>query len=140
IRRRQLSSSPTNLTKLNQIQMQQHHQQQQQQQQQQQAFHHQQQSYQSQRIQQPQQMHTFHQYNSDIDPTDQINNIIQYNNNRKRNTRVLNTPHHTRRFTTLISDNEPDTTYLWGYLLFFSTMFCFTVSMYALVASNYMPM
>ncbi|KAF9999189.1 hypothetical protein BGZ79_007193 [Entomortierella chlamydospora] len=51
-----------------------------------------------------------------------------------------NTPHHTRRFTTLISDQEPDTTYLWGYLLFFSTMIGFTVSMYALVASNYMPM
>jgi hypothetical protein len=51
-----------------------------------------------------------------------------------------NTPHHTRRFTTLISDQEPDTTYLWGYLLFFSTMIGFTGSMYALVASNYMPM
>ncbi|GJJ76936.1 phosphatidylinositol N-acetylglucosaminyltransferase subunit Y [Entomortierella parvispora] len=51
-----------------------------------------------------------------------------------------NTPHHTRRFTTLISDQEPDTTYLWGYLLFFSTMVGFTISMYALVASNYMPM
>lgn len=50
------------------------------------------------------------------------------------------TPHHTRRFTTLISDQEPDTTYLWGYLLFFSTMIGFTGSMYALVASNYMPM
>ncbi|KAF9100090.1 hypothetical protein BGX29_001178 [Mortierella sp. GBA35] len=51
-----------------------------------------------------------------------------------------NTPHHTRRFTTLISDQEPDTTYLWGYLLFFSTMVGFTVCMYALVASNYMPL
>ncbi|KAG0258735.1 hypothetical protein BG011_003107 [Mortierella polycephala] len=51
-----------------------------------------------------------------------------------------NTPHHTRRFTTLISDQEPDTTYLWGYLLFFATMVGFTVSMYALVASKYMPM
>ncbi|KAF8927693.1 hypothetical protein BGZ58_010217 [Dissophora ornata] len=51
-----------------------------------------------------------------------------------------NTPHHTRRFTTLISDQEPDTTYLWGYLLFFATVIGFTVSMYALVASNYMPM
>ncbi|KAG0212537.1 hypothetical protein BGX28_006136 [Mortierella sp. GBA30] len=51
-----------------------------------------------------------------------------------------NTPHHTRRFTTLISDQEPDTTYLWGYLLFFCTMVGFTLSMYALVASNYMPM
>lgn len=50
------------------------------------------------------------------------------------------TPHHTRRFTTLISDQEPDTTYLWGYLLFFATMLGFTISMYALVASNYMPM
>jgi hypothetical protein len=54
--------------------------------------------------------------------------------------KVHNTPHHTRRFTTLISDQEPDTTYLWGYLLFFSTMIGFTGSMYALVASNYMPM
>ncbi|ORZ23799.1 phosphatidylinositol N-acetylglucosaminyltransferase subunit Y-domain-containing protein [Lobosporangium transversale] len=54
--------------------------------------------------------------------------------------KALNTPHHTRRFTTLISDQEPDTTYLWGYLLFFSTMIGFTTSMYALVASNYMPM
>ncbi|KAG0242694.1 hypothetical protein BGX31_011689 [Mortierella sp. GBA43] len=54
--------------------------------------------------------------------------------------KVHNTPHHTRRFTTLISDQEPDTTYLWGYLLFFFTMFGFTGSMYALVASNYMPM
>ncbi|KAF9561846.1 hypothetical protein EC968_005443 [Mortierella alpina] len=50
-----------------------------------------------------------------------------------------NTPHHTRRFTTLISDQEPDTTYLWGYLLFFCTMIGFTLSMYALVASNYVP-
>ncbi|KAF9381470.1 hypothetical protein CPB97_007742 [Podila verticillata] len=50
------------------------------------------------------------------------------------------TPHHTRRFTTLISDQEPDTTYLWGYLLFFATILGFTISMYALVASNYMPM
>lgn len=49
------------------------------------------------------------------------------------------TPHHTRRFTTLISDQEPDTTYLWGYLLFFATILGFTISMYALVASNYMP-
>ncbi|KAF9585720.1 hypothetical protein BGW38_001059 [Lunasporangiospora selenospora] len=55
-------------------------------------------------------------------------------------TKTPNTPHHTRRFTTLISDEEPDTTYLWGYLLFFCTMTGFTVSMYALVASNYMPM
>ncbi|KAF9979388.1 hypothetical protein BGZ65_006653 [Modicella reniformis] len=50
------------------------------------------------------------------------------------------TPHHTHRFTTLISDEEPDATYLWGYLLFLSTMIGFTASMYALVASNYMPM
>ncbi|CAO3567625.1 unnamed protein product [Mortierella alpina] len=50
-----------------------------------------------------------------------------------------NTPHHTRRFTTLISDQEPDTTYLWGYLLFFCTMIGFTLCMYALVASNYVP-
>ncbi|KAF9917316.1 hypothetical protein FBU30_000801 [Linnemannia zychae] len=54
--------------------------------------------------------------------------------------KASNTPHHTRRFTTLISDQEPDTTYLWGYLLFFCTMIGFTVSMYALVASNYMPL
>ncbi|KAF9913026.1 hypothetical protein EC991_005894 [Linnemannia zychae] len=54
--------------------------------------------------------------------------------------KASNTPHHTRRFTTLISDQEPDTTYLWGYLLFFCTMVGFTVSMYALVASNYMPL
>jgi hypothetical protein len=53
--------------------------------------------------------------------------------------KASNTPHHTRRFTTLISDQEPDTTYLWGYLLFFATMIGFTISMYALVASNYMP-
>ncbi|KAF9145872.1 hypothetical protein BGX30_006355 [Mortierella sp. GBA39] len=60
--------------------------------------------------------------------------------NNLRPQKAPNTPHHTRRFTTLISDQEPDTTYLWGYLLFFCTMVGFTVSMYALVASNYMPL
>lgn len=60
--------------------------------------------------------------------------------NNLRLQKAPNTPHHTRRFTTLISDQEPDTTYLWGYLLFFCTMVGFTVSMYALVASNYMPL
>lgn len=60
--------------------------------------------------------------------------------NNLRSQKAPNTPHHTRRFTTLISDQEPDTTYLWGYLLFFCTMVGFTVSMYALVASNYMPL
>ncbi|KAG0291998.1 hypothetical protein BGZ97_005730 [Linnemannia gamsii] len=60
--------------------------------------------------------------------------------NNLRAQKAPNTPHHTRRFTTLISDQEPDTTYLWGYLLFFCTMVGFTVSMYALVASNYMPL
>lgn len=60
--------------------------------------------------------------------------------NNLRAQKAPNTPHHTRRFTTLISDQEPDTTYIWGYLLFFCTMVGFTVSMYALVASNYMPL
>jgi hypothetical protein len=49
------------------------------------------------------------------------------------------TPTHTRRFTRHLSQEEPDSTYLFGYFLLFSTGVMFVISMYAIVVSKYMP-
>ncbi|CAG8595818.1 1299_t:CDS:2 [Ambispora gerdemannii] len=49
-----------------------------------------------------------------------------------------NTPNYTR-MTTHLSQLEPDTTSLWGWMLLFATFMMFVSSMYAIVFSKFVP-
>ncbi|CAI2179458.1 7787_t:CDS:2 [Funneliformis geosporum] len=53
--------------------------------------------------------------------------------------RQFHTPTYTRNSTRHISQFEPDTTALWGWILLFSTYFIFVFSMYAIVVSKFVP-
>ncbi|CAG8584644.1 13737_t:CDS:2 [Funneliformis mosseae] len=53
--------------------------------------------------------------------------------------RQIHTPTYTRKSTRHISQLEPDTTALWGWVLLLAAYFIFVFSMYAIVVSKFVP-
>jgi hypothetical protein len=84
---------------------------------------------------------------SPIDEFDSSSPLTSFNTRRQHKPRLAHRhpqtslPHaiYTRRMTVHMPETAPDSTYLWGYVLLFSTFLTFVVTVYVIVGTYFVP-